>query len=204
MRPPALFIVFAGALLASPAILTAYREGPLPAMTGGFGEQTCRTCHFDNAANGEGGSLRIEGVPDAYTPGREYAITIEILRPETKRGGFEMAARFAEGPLKGQQSGMLRAVGDRTQIVRAPGSDVQYVQHTKAGSELASVGRGRWTVHWTAPDGALAAVIFNIAANASNDDASPLGDFIYTAARTSRPPLRFESFPTGSSGEGKK
>ncbi|HEX9611604.1 MAG TPA: choice-of-anchor V domain-containing protein, partial [Gemmatimonadales bacterium] len=50
--------------------------------------------------------------------------------------------------------------------------------HTLAGTSVAAGGTGRWTFRWTAPD--AGAVAFHVAANAANDDDSPLGDFIYT------------------------
>ena len=67
-----------------------------------------------------------------------------------------------------------------------PGKAVEYIQHTKAGSAPARAGEARWTLVWTAPT-AKAPVQFDIAANASNNDNSPLGDFIYSATLTARP-----------------
>jgi hypothetical protein len=187
MRCPLRLVPLAIALLSSPLVLMGYREGPLPAMTGGFGESTCLMCHFDNPANDDAGSLRLDGVPDVYIPGKEYAVTVHLRRPDIKRGGFEIAARFGDGPFKGQQAGRWRGTEGATQIVLAPGSEVQYVQHTKSGSDLTPAGEGRWTLHWTAPPASSAAVCFNVAANAANDDASPLGDYIYTASHAARP-----------------
>jgi hypothetical protein len=43
-----------------------------------------------------------------------------------------------------------------------------------------------WTVEWEAPP-AGGAVIFHAAANAANDDSSPLGDFIYTVEARATP-----------------
>jgi hypothetical protein len=47
------------------------------------------------------------------------------------------------------------------------------------GSRVSSTGANTWTVEWTAPAAPAAAVQFNVAANASNNDDSPLGDYIY-------------------------
>jgi hypothetical protein len=44
-----------------------------------------------------------------------------------------------------------------------------------------------WTIEWTAPAGATAPVQFNVAANASNNDDSPLGDYIYLKSVRSQP-----------------
>jgi hypothetical protein len=185
MRPAARLLIGAGAFIASAVALAAYREGPLPRMTGGFGEMTCRTCHFDNSLNAARGSLAVDGVPATWIAGHDYLITVIVRRPGLSRAGFEMTARVASGPRRGEQAGAFQVPDARLQIVFAPGSPVQYVQHTKAGSQVTAIGEGRWTFRWTAPGDTRERVIFNVAANASNDDASPLGDFIYTLERTS-------------------
>ena len=196
MRATALWPFAVAAALAAPPLVLAFREGPLPAMTGGFGEETCTKCHFDNPLNARGGVLLVQGVPATYVAGREYAITIAVSHPEAKRAGFELAVRVAEGLDKGQQAGMLRGPDTRTQIVFVPGRTVQYLQHTKAGSDLNGRHEGRWTIYWTAPPSSAGRVVFHVAANAANDDASALGDFIYTAMRLSAPTSRLPDLPT--------
>ena len=59
---------------------------------------------------------------------------------------------------------------------------LQFAQHTTAGTMAQPRRRAlRWALEWTAPQAAPAPVQFNVAGNASNNDASPLGDFIYVA-----------------------
>jgi len=65
---------------------------------------------------------------------------------------------------------------------------VEYIQHTKTGSAPLATGEGRWTILWTAPPAATGPIRFDAAANAANDDASPLGDFVYTASVSSAAP----------------
>ena len=65
-----------------------------------------------------------------------------------------------------------------------PDGAVQYAQHTARGSVASPPGALRWTMDWTAP-AARGTVIFHTAGNASDDDASALGDFIYTAVARS-------------------
>lgn len=176
----------AALLLATPALLVAYREGPLPAKTGGFGEETCRQCHFDNPIDDPAGSLRLEDVPEAAAPGQEYPLTVVVRRDGLARAGFEVAVRYADGPHAGEQAGDLRVSDDRTRVIAALDSPVQYIQHTRLGSLPAASGEGRWTVFWKAPATATGRVVIHIAANAANGDDSPLGDFIYTTAQTTR------------------
>ena len=165
--------------------VAAYREGPLPAMTGGFGEPSCRSCHFDKPLNDAGGSLAVTGVPERYEAGHVYDVTVTLKRRGLRVAGFEMTARVAAGSHAGQQAGAWRGPEARTRIVFAPGQPIQYLQHTKAGSN-ATDEIGEWSVKWTAPGGGADSVAFHLAANAANNDDSPLGDFIYTKVLTSR------------------
>lgn len=166
----------------------AFKEGPYPNVTGGFGEQTCRLCHFDNPLNAPGGTLTLAGVPAAFTPGSVYPITVTIAHEDMRRGGFEIAARFASGKQKGRQAGTWKLTDNRTQLI--PGAvdkALTFVQHNLAGSRTATAGANSWTIEWTAPSDASAPVQFNVAANASNNDDSPLGDYIYVKSARSAP-----------------
>jgi hypothetical protein len=64
------------------------------AFTGGFGEQTCHSCHFDYDLNREGGSLLIQGLEDSYQPGNEYEITVTVESEHLENGGFQLTSRF--------------------------------------------------------------------------------------------------------------
>jgi hypothetical protein len=176
-------IAAAAILPAVPLVATAFRDGPLPGFTGGFNEPACTQCHFDNPPNAPGGTLRIEGVPSTYTPGRRYALTISVARPGLTHGGFELASRFSAGPQAGRQAGTLTGLDARTRVIQSPDHAVQYIQHTRAGAEAAA-GEARWRVEWIAPDRGQGDVTFHVAGNAANGDESPLGDFIYTASRS--------------------
>jgi hypothetical protein len=61
------------------------------------------------------------------------------------------------------------------------------VQHNLAGSRTATSGVNTWTIEWTAPAAPAGPVQFNVAANASNNDDSPLGDYIYLKTMQSAP-----------------
>ena len=163
-----------------------YPEGPPAAHTGGFGEPTCHRCHFDQPMNAPGGSLTLMGVPEVYTAGARYVLTIELARPEMQRGGFQLAARFANGGSVARQAGRLGMLDDRVEVVRDDSSAVQYAHHTETGTVLAAPDTIRWMIAWSAPETATARVVFHVSANAANDDASEFGDFVYIAERGSR------------------
>ena len=116
----------------------AYVEGRPAGHAGGFAEATCHACHFDQPINDPEGTLTLKGVPDTYTPGQSYGITITLKRPAIGRGGFQLAARVATGELKGNRAGSLQAVDARVQVAAAEDRDVQYARHTSLGSDLTS------------------------------------------------------------------
>ena len=185
--------IVAGALtLALPAAAplpeAAYLDGPPPAHTGGFGNDTCHTCHFENDLDAAGGSLAIGGVPDAFDPSVSYRITVSLERPGMGRAGFQLAARVREGDGAGDPAGLLQPLDGNERVQVVAGADgVTYAQHTAAGTALTGPQSTSWTFEWRPPADGTAAVAFHAAANAANDDASEFGDFIYTASATAHP-----------------
>jgi hypothetical protein len=174
-------------LIGLPIAAAAFKEGPYPNVTGGFGEQSCHLCHLDNRLNAPGGTVTLDGVPPTFTPGQTYPITVTIRREGMQRSGFEIAARFAAGRQRGRQAGSWNLLDARAQLI--PGAvdkALTFVQHNLTGSRAATAGANTWTIEWTAP-ATTAPVQFNVAANASNNDDSPLGDFIYVKAARSLP-----------------
>src|SRR5437764_7152208 len=154
-------------LFGLPIAASAFKEGPYPNVTGGFGEQSCHLCHLDNPVNAPGGSVELSGVPPRYVAGDTYPITVTISREGLRRGGFEIAARYASGRQRGKQAGTWRVPDARAQLI--PGAvdkALTFVQHNLAGSRAAAAGANSWTIEWTAPSPATAPVQFNVAANA--------------------------------------
>jgi hypothetical protein len=175
-------------VIALPLSALGFKEGPYPNVTGGFGEQSCHLCHLDNPINAPGGSVALDGVPERYESGKSYRLTVTISREGLRRGGFEIAARFATGRLRGKQAGAWKPIDDRVQLIPGAVDKVlTFVQHNLAGSRVPATGANRWTIEWTAPSPASAPVQFNVAANASNNDDSPLGDYIYLKSVKSAP-----------------
>jgi hypothetical protein len=183
-----ILVPVAAFVIALTMAVSAFKEGPYPNVTGGFGEQTCHLCHLDNPVNAPGGAVALSGIPPAFVPGQTYPITVTISRQGLRRGGFEIAARFAGGKQKGRQAGSWRLLDARAQLI--PGAvdkALTFVQHNQTGSRTATPGENTWTMEWTAPPAETGAVQFNVAANASNNDDSPLGDYIYVKAARSMP-----------------
>jgi hypothetical protein len=152
-------------------------------FTGGFGEQTCHSCHFDYDINMPGGSLSMDGLPSAYTPGNEYEVTVTVESERLENGGFQMTSRFEDG----SQAGSFSWEGNRLKFTPGISDEVQYLQHTHEGTRPTATREVSWNFTWTAPESPDGKVIFNIAANAGNDDDSSFDDWIYVDELTSNP-----------------
>jgi len=162
-------------------VFAPHPDGPPLARTGGFGEPTCQQCHEGDALNVPGGTLRLEGLPGRYQPGREYQFTVVLRRAGMQRAGFEAALRLPDG----SQAGTLVAADTgRTRVQRDSSRGVQYAHHLRPGTAVAG-DSARWTLRWTAPT-SREGVQIHVAALAANDDNSPLGDFVYAAAAVLR------------------
>ena len=151
----------------------AYDARPPLAHTGGFGESSCRECHFDGPARPPE-MLALGGVPERYQPGVRYRLDSSILDTTAHAGGFQLAARVAAGPRAGTQAGTLCAHDKRVTVVADTATGVQYASHAGA----ARADSLTWSVDWDAPSDDVGAVIFHVAANSANDDDSMLGDVI--------------------------
>lgn len=151
-----------------------YPEELPSAYTGGFGEESCHSCHFDYPLNPEEGSLSVSGIPNRYEPGKNYQITVSVEREALERAGFQLSSRFTDG----SQAGSFKGDTTRIQLTDVE-STIQYIQHTTQSSKVASQTTAQWNMEWTAPDSAVGEIVFNIAANAGNGDVSSFGDYIY-------------------------
>lgn len=163
------------ALLTLPALLR-YEHRPPAGHTGGFGEPTCASCHFDNPPNEPQGSISLEGLPGTYTPEERYLLSVTLQRPGLRRSGFQLSTRFSGDGAAGEQAGTLRSLDEAVEIANAAG--VEYAQHTRSGTRLAEDGVATWQLEWQAPQSA-GPVSLHLSANAANGDASEFGDYIY-------------------------
>jgi hypothetical protein len=165
----------------------SYVEGPPPGHTGGFGEPTCRACHFEGALDDPAGALELSGLPERPEPGATYELALRLRHPDLRRAGFQLAARFASGGREGEDAGTLEA-GEGQRVAGNTQRPVTYLQHTAEGTRPDRDGEAEWTFRWTAPPGDSAAILFHVAANAANDNLSEFGDLIYALEVEVPPP----------------
>lgn len=154
-------------------IIPVYPEHIAGAYTGGFGEQSCHSCHFDYDLNQPEGELSVSGIDETFEAGQEYTIALNVKREDMNRAGFQMTARFEDGSQAGQFE-----LNEELTITPNINNNITYLQHA-VGKVEAENGEKNWRITWTAPDQADQPIIFNIAANAANGDASEFGDWIY-------------------------
>ena len=97
MAVGAFVVATADALRASPisrSVRVAYADGAAPGFSGGFSESSCDACLFEAAVNTPPGQVTLTGVPERFTAGAAYPITVTLTRPGMMIGGFQLAARF--------------------------------------------------------------------------------------------------------------
>jgi len=173
-------------LVATAAGESPYLDGAPPGFSGGFGEDSCLECHFDEDLNQPPGRLILSGVPASYTPGETYPLSISLTRPGLVLAGFQLTSRFEDGT----QAGMLAppSGGDeRVAISSDTDTRVLYAHQRGTAAEPAAPAAARWTVSWTAPEADARAVLFHVAANAADGDGSASGDYVYTTAAAALP-----------------
>ncbi|KPP80872.1 MAG: putative monocytochrome c [Oceanicaulis sp. HLUCCA04] len=167
---------FASLVFSAPA--TAYPEGALLGHTGGFGEDSCASCHFAGP-QGDDIALRIDG-PDVYDPGARYRFFVRAMDPDAAVAGFQLSARFEDG----SNAGTLSAKADGTQTGTL--DDVTYASHS-APQHLEG-GEAVWELEWVAPEDSSGAVIIHAATVSGADDQSPVGDNVQTQELRISPP----------------
>ena len=163
-------------------LATPLSDGPPLAHTGGFGEPTCLACHAGSPLNQPGGELVLAGPPEHFIPGQSYPLEVVLRRAGTRRAGFEVSIRHANG----EQAGTLEsAEPGRIRVQRDSVRGVWYAHHTREGSNVTG-DTVRWHLRWTAPM-AHEDVVVNGVSVSANDDNSPLDDAVYAMTAVLRP-----------------
>lgn len=142
------------------------------AFSGGFGEQSCHSCHFDYDLNMGEGVLELRGLEDEIESGEEYSLEVFVSRPDLGAAGFQLTARFEDGSQAGEF--VLNE-----QVILTPNTpgDVEYLQHAIRNIHPENESKS-WKFTWKSPDIIDKPIIFNLAGNAANGDESAFGDYI--------------------------
>jgi uncharacterized protein (TIGR03437 family) len=173
------------AVVAAPAIIYAFAEGPPARHTGAPGDPTtCTECHLGNAV-GTGVQISFTDGTTSYTPGSTKRMRVMVT--DTARiYGFQATARLASN-LSNGQAGTFRPANNSTQVIceddrprpssgSCPGSaPVEFVEHTLAGTS------NTFEFDWVAPATNVGDVRFYVAGNAANGNGQNSGDRIHNA-----------------------
>ena len=176
----ALFAVFTAALLltdnAANPHARAYSAGPPAGYSHAPGELDCSDCHTTPAQSS--GTLTL-GVPDKYTPGQTYDITVAHTSADATRvrWGFQMTALDSAD----QKAGAFVPADDLTRVINGEGPFPvrEYVEHTSKGTFPGQQNGANWSFRWTAPTEDVGPVTFYLAGNQANGDGNSSGDNIY-------------------------
>ncbi|HEX8150800.1 MAG TPA: CHRD domain-containing protein [Pyrinomonadaceae bacterium] len=176
----ALFAAFSAALLLTDNFANprarAYSAGPPAGFSHAPGELDCSDCHTTPAQSS--GTLTL-GVPDKYTPGQTYDITVTHASADATRArwGFQMTALDSAD----RKAGAFAPSDDLTRVVSGEGPFParEYVEHTSAGTFSGQQNGADWTFKWTAPAEDVGPVTFYLAGNQANGDGNSSGDNIY-------------------------
>ena len=161
-----------------------YAEGAPPGFAGGFGEQSCHGCHFEADVNQKPGSLTLTGLPERFTPGERYTLTVSLTRPGLKLAGFQLSTRLESGAQAGTLAAPPNSAG-RVGIDAQGG--IQYASQRRPGATPSAPDTAQWTVLWQAPAAPAQAVQVHVAANAADHDESARGDYVYTIVLKTSP-----------------
>ncbi len=166
-------------LLALPItlILFSYSNGSPGGKTGsmGDGSNTCTDCHTGSATTQTGWittDIPIEG----YVAGETYTIVATGTHNGVVKFGFELTAEDELGTKTGT---FVITEASRTKLANNDASVTHISGGTTPTGDLCN-----WTMNWTAPDPAPAAVRFNAAFNAANGNGQTSGDIIYRSVLT--------------------
>ena len=89
-RTRAMRLVACGALMLVAGAALAFSGNPPNGRTNAPGESNCTDCHSSFPLNSGSGMLSLDGLPDSYSPGETYDLTLTLSDPGASRWGFSL------------------------------------------------------------------------------------------------------------------
>jgi len=183
-------------LAALPAGLFGFSTGSPARRTGAQvdGGGDCAGCHRTFAPANSNSAGRLQVIAADYLPGVRQRIRVTVSHPDSRRWGFQLAARQAANPI--MQSGVfvpsmeVQVFCDDPGNVRNPApcfGEREYATHRQpATTQGGASGSRTFDVDWVPPIDASGDVVLYAAGNAADGTGTNANDHIYTTSVTIR------------------
>lgn len=159
------------------------RQSGIAGKTGSPGETTCQSCHADFALNSGPGTISISnsGMNNwQYVPGQTYPITLTVTQVGMTKFGFGLECLTSAN----LNAGTLSIVDpNATKLLGKLVNGVNRINATHTLNGTYNNDSQSFIVNWTAPPAGTGPVTFYFAGNATNDDLTTSGDYIYSASQ---------------------
>ncbi|MBI1850570.1 MAG: hypothetical protein HYR85_09525, partial [Planctomycetes bacterium] len=137
----------------------------------------CTGCHNDHLPNSGDGSVRLSGVPLAWSAGSTYRIAGILADPGQRLWGFHVTAIDGSG----HDAGSFVPADANTTACSSGGR--LYLSQTGQGRRGGTLdGPVSFDFDWVAPSAGRGAIVFYAQGIACNFDGMEVGDFTYTTA----------------------
>lgn len=123
--------------------------------------ETCASCHFDNDPVRQSDAVTLAGLSRGIEGGKTYKLALVFADPDAASAGFLITA----------SAGTFSSPGDPG--LEARDSEIRSISAWRGGD------RALWEIAWRAPETLPDKIVFHVAVNAGNDDASPFGDHVH-------------------------
>lgn len=155
-------VVLLGLIYVSPA--AAHPDGAPWGSADPQAKESCASCHFDSAAVMESNSITFSGGGRSFKAGQSYSMVLIFEKNGFAKAGFLVSA--SAGTFSNPRDWKI---------------EIGNAQARSSSPQDSTDGRVLWDIEWHAPEtlDEIDDIIFHLAVNAANDDASPLGDEIH-------------------------
>ena len=172
-------------LLLSIAVVSevvSYTSGASPAYTGAISEGNCTSCHSSYSLVTSGtqwNRIRMRSnIPSTgYLPDSTYTITITYAESGISKFGFQLTGLDTTNAAAGTFS--TSDTRTSTSSTSVGGKTRYYIGQTTTGSARVATDSAAWTFKWKAPSTNVGKVKFFTTVNATNNNGSDNGDYIY-------------------------
>ena len=177
---------FLGLFFISYSALT-YTSAPPDSHSNAPGEGNCTSCHSGTSLNGGGAinNLTLTTTTSLSTllPNTTYDFDLSFSQAGRTKYGFQLCV-LPTGAISSSASiGTLIASGSGIQLSSSTSPNRTYLTHDASGTSAPTASK-TWQFQYTTPSGPISGPVFYVVVNATNNNSSTSGDFIYAKTFT--------------------